>query len=113
MVSLEDSNGIWREDGQEVRNLVEHVFQQLYSTSNPVDAIHITDFIHSKVSTTQNDWLLRVGTEEEIRTALFEMSPLKAPLIKASKRTNTKSLMFLPLINTGEEDGDEEELRGC
>jgi hypothetical protein len=74
-----------REDGskcesqEEIKGMVHHFYEQLFS-SEPCDTVDaVLDAIPVKVTDDMNDDLCKPYTDEEIRTALFQMGPTKAP----------------------------------
>jgi hypothetical protein len=52
-------------------------------SSEPCDSTAVLDSMHSKVTSDMNNELLKPYLDEEIRTALFQMAPLKPRVLTA------------------------------
>ncbi|CAB4268750.1 unnamed protein product [Prunus armeniaca] len=76
---LEDENGIWQTSEPELENTVVHYFQQLFSSNGNTDYEEVADVMRGRVSEEMNRKLLADFTAEEIKHALFQMHPSKAP----------------------------------
>uniref|UniRef100_A0A803NLH2 Reverse transcriptase n=1 Tax=Cannabis sativa TaxID=3483 RepID=A0A803NLH2_CANSA len=78
ITKLQDSNGIWTswEDGLD-RIMVEY-FNDLFTTSGTA-SIDVISCIQPSITALQNIELLRPVSEEEVKSALFQMHPDKSP----------------------------------
>lgn len=76
-----DQNGNWSIEAEEIeRRFCEH-FAELFTTTNPSRQQRESALINmpKKLTTEMNEELGRPFTEEEIKEALFQMCPTKAP----------------------------------
>ena len=62
-----------------MENGVVQYFRDLFSTSSPTELDASLHFISEKVFSTDNRLLLEESLEQEIRRALFDINPDKAP----------------------------------
>ena len=76
---LRAANGEWQTDQGVLGTMAVDYFNNLFSTSSPHAISEVTSQVDSVVSEDMNDSLLATFTEDEIRQALFQMSPSKAP----------------------------------
>ena len=76
---MEDSNGNWQEDISIVEGIIVDYYSTLFSTSNPTDFVKLLDALEPKVTSAMNQMLLRDFQESEVKKALKQMYPLKAP----------------------------------
>ena len=74
-----DEHGRWQDDEVKVEDIVVDYFEKLFTSSSPEDFTDILSAIQPKVTTTMNKELTRTFTAQEIRVALKQMYPLKAP----------------------------------
>lgn len=78
IAGLFDENNIWRDKEEDLEDLVSNYFGNLFSTEVPTNfeqALKGLDAIAEEMNTTLN----AEPTDEEIRCALFQMHPNKAP----------------------------------
>jgi hypothetical protein len=54
-------------------------FTQLFSTSSPATVDEVVSLVEQKVSPDMNDAMLAPFKVEEVKAALFQMNPSKAP----------------------------------
>ncbi|XP_013608309.1 PREDICTED: uncharacterized protein LOC106315086 [Brassica oleracea var. oleracea] len=79
IISIKDKHERLVESEIEVENVAVQYFRDLFSTSSPTELDASLRFISEKVSHTDNMILLEKPSEHEIRKALFEINPDKAP----------------------------------
>ncbi|XP_024008064.1 uncharacterized protein LOC112084035 [Eutrema salsugineum] len=79
IVSLKDSNGHLVENARGIEKVAATYFQDLFSSSIPSDPENSLRFITEKVSDNTNQLLLKDPSEKEIKDALFDINPDKAP----------------------------------
>ncbi|XP_056860054.1 uncharacterized protein LOC108829850 [Raphanus sativus] len=79
IISIKDKHGKLVESEIEVENVAVQYFRDLFSTSSPTELDASLRFISTKVSSTDNRLLLEEPSELEIRRALFDINPDKAP----------------------------------
>ncbi|KAM6546692.1 hypothetical protein CsatB_027428 [Cannabis sativa] len=77
--AVKDKEGnIWREKKQIASTINSH-FLDLYSSMQPCTPEGLEDLFDHKISSSANDDLSKVPSNEEIREAVFCLHPLKAP----------------------------------
>ena len=54
-------------------------FEKLYTTSHPSRILEVTNTIPTRITPDMNQSLIKVFTREEIKAALKQMHPTKAP----------------------------------
>ncbi|XP_056848949.1 uncharacterized protein LOC130499067 [Raphanus sativus] len=79
VISIKDKNGKLVESEIEVENVAVQYFRDLFSTSLPTQIDTSLRFISEKVSSDDNRDLLEEPSEKEIKKALFDINPDKAP----------------------------------
>ena len=77
--SVCDSNGDWHTDQAGISQVAVGYFTQLFSTSSPATVDEVVSLVEQKVSPNMNDAMLAPFTVEEVKAALFQMNPSKAP----------------------------------
>ncbi|XP_074290614.1 uncharacterized protein LOC141617329 [Silene latifolia] len=77
--SLIDDSGVERKGDEEVARVAVKYFQELFTTSNPVEGELCLQGLENRVTAEMNLGLERDYSEEEIVEALNQMNPLKAP----------------------------------
>ena len=80
IVGLRDPNGIWQESHFGISNTAIDYFNNLFTSSNNDAVAEVTQNIDPVVSPDMNNLLLQPFSDEEIKKALFQMSPSKAPV---------------------------------
>lgn len=75
---LYDSDGIWREDQEEVEDIILKYFKEIYSTTYPVDFGVSLSAVDRRVLEAMNEDLLREFREEEVWQALKQMYSTKS-----------------------------------
>ena len=76
---LQDGSGEWKTDEGDIGQVIAEYFDDLFSTSHPSNVEAALRGIETRVSAAANELLLAEPTGDEIRTALFQMHPNKAP----------------------------------
>lgn len=76
---IEDVRGNWQQDPHIVEREFVQYFRTLFSPSNPVDMSSILDTVPRVVIAEMNMMLLRQFNVEDVKIALFQMGPTKAP----------------------------------
>ncbi|XP_056850872.1 uncharacterized protein LOC130500150 [Raphanus sativus] len=79
IISIKDKHGKLVEKETEVENVAVQYFRDLFSTSSPTELDNSLRFVSEKVSLADNRLLLEKPSEQEIRKALFDINPDKAP----------------------------------
>lgn len=79
IVGIRDSNNIWYNDEVGIERVVDNYFQGINTSSNPTTIDTVTQEVEHVVSPGMNEDLMKPFTREEVRRALFQMSPSKAP----------------------------------
>ena len=74
-----DGNGVWHEEEAEIAGIFVDYYTGLFSPSLPVDFEEILHVVEPKVSREMNTNLSHEFHEDEVRKALKQMYPLKAP----------------------------------
>ncbi|XP_021759598.1 uncharacterized protein LOC110724485 [Chenopodium quinoa] len=76
---LSDQNGNWLQQRVDLERLIEAYFRDLFESSSPTGFPEALEGIEEVVSTDMNESLDREPTGDEIKAALFQMHPNKAP----------------------------------
>ena len=76
---LRDSNDVWQMDPGIMESIAVEYFQNLFTSSTPMAINEVTQLVDEMVTPEMNDSLLSPFSREEVRSALFQMSPSKAP----------------------------------
>ena len=76
---LFSDDGTWLSSREDMEGIITHYFETLFATGNPADFDAATAGIEAKVTEEMNRELLTEPSGEEIRVALFQMHPNKAP----------------------------------
>uniref|UniRef100_A0A2N9GXY8 Reverse transcriptase domain-containing protein n=1 Tax=Fagus sylvatica TaxID=28930 RepID=A0A2N9GXY8_FAGSY len=76
---LQSQDGAWVSEKEELGGLVNNYFQNLFTTSNPVGVNQVVNLVDRVVTEDMNRWLMRDFEALEVRQALFQMLPTKAP----------------------------------
>ena len=59
-------------------SIVEEYYRELFTSNNPMHMDGVLDSVDRVVTEGMNETLAQPYTEEEVRTSLFQMHPLKA-----------------------------------
>jgi exonuclease III len=76
---IKDEGGRLWESQEEVGKVFVNYYQSLFLTGGEVDYEDCLGALEGRITETMNESLVRPFVEEEVRTALFQMAPLKAP----------------------------------
>jgi hypothetical protein len=72
-------NGNWTYDPEEINELANNFFRELYTKDSAVCPDDLLSLIHEPITENINSSLCREFTDDEIGDALFQIGPLKAP----------------------------------
>lgn len=78
---LENSSRTWKMKEEDVVPIIEHYFANVFNSSEP-SQVEVDEFLSRmspKVNREMNEWLLKPFVADEVKKALFEMAPTKAP----------------------------------
>ena len=75
---LKDDNGVWLNWQSGLQHYILSHYQNLFTASN-TDASRVLECIPQSINQIQNSELVKEVTDEEVRDALFQMNPDKAP----------------------------------
>ena len=76
---LRGLNEVWCTEKNEVDGIVVEYFNNLFNSSNPTEITEVVQHVDGVVSQAMNDKLLLPVLPSEIKTALFQICPSKAP----------------------------------
>lgn len=76
---LRDSTGQWQTEDEKVEEIIVDYFQHLFTSSHPHNTEQILKTMDRRVSDRMNANLMREFCAEEVKAALFQMHPTKAP----------------------------------
>ncbi|KAI9162186.1 hypothetical protein LWI28_024695 [Acer negundo] len=78
---LMDGNGVWRDSRTDIESITSQYFTDIFTSSNPseVDLNYILDDVVPKLSQSKSSFLDMKFTGDEVKKAIFDMSPTKAP----------------------------------
>ena len=79
MHGLLDDDGVWQVEEDKMVEIAIGYYGDLFSTSNPVEFSELLLAVKPKVTQAMNDWLVHSFVESEVKGALKQMYPLKAP----------------------------------
>ncbi|KAK3037836.1 hypothetical protein RJ639_031877 [Escallonia herrerae] len=79
IAGLEDKNGVWRKKRKELEEVVVDYVEDLFTSNPQLDMRETLEAIGNRVDREMNNTLVEEFNHEEIRTALFQMHPTKAP----------------------------------
>ena len=77
--ALNDLEGRWREGKKDVEDIILKYFNEIYSTTFPIDSEASLGAVGRRVSEAMNAELLKEFKEEEVWRALMQMHPTKSP----------------------------------
>ncbi|KAL8125715.1 hypothetical protein AgCh_013104 [Apium graveolens] len=75
---LKDKHGVWKEDVMEVQHVISDYFGELFRTSGAMEGLTDRELVN-KVTDEQNESLMILATDEEVRKAIFSMHSDKSP----------------------------------
>ena len=76
---LKGESGDWIEEDNQLKGHVAHYFEGLFSSDVQEPDQAVLDNVNPRVSDAMNEFLAKDFTAEEVKTALFQMAPSKAP----------------------------------
>lgn len=76
---LKDEDGVWWLGQEKVEGVLIDFFADLFTTSNPTGMDESCEAVQHKLTEDQNEWCTRPYSMEEIKEAIDQMHPLKAP----------------------------------
>ena len=79
IVGLQDLNGVWQEDKEEIERTILGYFENIYKSDQPTNFKASLSLITTRVSTDMNEDLNADFMAEEVWNALKQMHPTKAP----------------------------------
>ncbi len=79
IVGLQDPNGVWQESQAGIAQTAIEYFNHLFTSSNNDALSEVVQNITPVVSPDMNHLLMQPFTAKELKQALFQMSPSKAP----------------------------------
>lgn len=79
IMRLKDKGGIWKSEPKDIAGIIKLHFQDLYERPPMRDFGDVISLIDPLISTECNARLVRDVTREEVKTAVFELGPLRAP----------------------------------
>ena len=79
MHGLQDSNDVWQMDSDVMESIVVEYFQNLFLSSSPTTINEVIQLVDERITPEMNAALLSPFSSEEVRSALFQISPSKAP----------------------------------
>ena len=77
--ALSNSLGVQVDDPTQLKAMVQEFYENLYTTEGVQDIEEVTNHVPSKVTPEMNAILCAPYTREEVKVALFQMFPTKAP----------------------------------
>ena len=92
VIRIMDSNEQWRTRVEEVEGVFLEYFSRIYATSRPTQMEQVFQYIERKVDEVINNELIKEFTAEEVKQALMQMNPDKAPALDGM------TALFLGLI---------------
>lgn len=76
---LFDDNGVWLTSKADIERLITTYYENLFATSSPTGLDVAVNDVDTVITDDMNEFLDAELTEEEIRRAVFQMHPTKAP----------------------------------
>ena len=78
-MGLQDLNGVWQEDKEEIERTILGYFENIYKSDQPTCFEASLSLITTRVSTDMNEDLIADFKAEEVWNAFKQMHPTKAP----------------------------------
>nr|XP_023879274.1 uncharacterized protein LOC111991717 [Quercus suber] len=78
ITGLEDNNGVWQGDEENIQSIILNYFSSIYQTDQPSQFNPVTEAVERKVTHEMNNFLLQTFHPDEVRNALFQMHPTKS-----------------------------------
>ena len=79
IVGLYDRFGVWQTKEDQIGNIAEEYYKQLYTSTNSMGVEEVMEAVDQRVTEEMAQSLTQAYSEEEVKTALFQMHPSKAP----------------------------------
>ncbi|KAK2640624.1 hypothetical protein Ddye_028419 [Dipteronia dyeriana] len=76
-----DDKGVWKGSNEEIKRTTDHYFSNIFNLSRPTQQSISKAFegIQPRLDNNISRWLDSMFTEEEVRKAMFDKNPIKAP----------------------------------
>ena len=71
-------NGTWHIFDDQIAQVVEQYFQELFTSTNPTSMESVLDLLDNLITPNMNNALLQWYMSDEVRQALFQMHPSKS-----------------------------------
>ncbi|CAA7020953.1 unnamed protein product [Microthlaspi erraticum] len=79
ITKLKRSDGTWAETEDDIEHVATAYFQNLFTSSQPADFDEALRYVTAQVTTDMNQALTKPPTNEEIKQAIYDINPEKAP----------------------------------
>lgn len=79
IASVFNGDGVWCDNEDDISQIAEHYFQNLFTSTQPSNMSNVLDSMDSLVTLDMNHQLLLAYTPEEVKKVLFQMHPSKSP----------------------------------
>ena len=76
---LQDSDGRWYSQQPDLERVASEYFQSMFTSASTSSVQHVINHVCEVVTPNMNDMLLAEFTHDEVKRALFQMHPTKAP----------------------------------
>lgn len=76
---IKDEEGVWWRGDEHVERVLINYYDDLFSSSNPSNIEEVCEVVSGKLSKDHKVWCEMEYTPEEVKEAIFQMHPLKAP----------------------------------
>lgn len=76
---LEDSNGVWQTSDEHLEQICVDFYSNLFSSQGSVEVENFLEGMEAKITQSMNEDLLADFTPEEVKVALNQIHPMKAP----------------------------------
>ena len=74
-----DREGEWHTNEEKIATIAEEYYKQLFTYSNSLDMEEVIDSMDKEVTKDMAQDLIHPYTADEVKAALFQMHPSKAP----------------------------------
>ena len=71
-------NGTWHIFDDQIAQVVEQYFQELFTSTNPTSMESVLDLLDNLITPNMNNALLQWHMSDKVRQALFQMHPSKS-----------------------------------
>lgn len=76
---VDDRFGEWQTEEDQIAKIAEQYYKQLYTSTNSMDVEEVMEAMDQKETKEMAQSLTQASSKEEVKTALFQMHPSKAP----------------------------------